>query len=201
MLGPGALLPSARSGRGYGCRSRPLPSRETCRRDNSGRSRARTGHCDRLGRGSLRDRPHMVRSCAVDGEGNARQAVMAIWLVQPDPTRRMGSCDHSRRGSSCVAYRSPPTKAAGLAIRANVSATARELRCSVNSLGYFACSFVMASSGPKCRLLAQRGRTCALERRRLDARKRRLLREAQARFEERVALAQPRERRSSAAWR
>jgi hypothetical protein len=33
------------------------------------------------------------------------------------------------------------------------------------------------------------------------ARKRRLLQEAQARFEERVALARPRERRSSASWR
>jgi hypothetical protein len=33
------------------------------------------------------------------------------------------------------------------------------------------------------------------------ARKRRLLQEAQARFEERVALARPRERRTSASWR
>lgn len=33
------------------------------------------------------------------------------------------------------------------------------------------------------------------------ARKRRLLQEAQTRFEERIALARPRERRSSASWR
>jgi hypothetical protein len=33
------------------------------------------------------------------------------------------------------------------------------------------------------------------------ARKRRLLQEAQARFEERIALARPRERRSSTSWR
>src|SRR5690349_25154935 len=53
-----------------------------------------TGRRNRPGRGSLRDRTHIVRCGTVDGEGDARYAVREIGTVQPNPTGYIGSCDH-----------------------------------------------------------------------------------------------------------